>query len=433
MPTAIEARLRGRLQRARIALSASDGIGRGGRLVRATGTVLAAAGPVVGLGQWCRVGAALAEVVGFRDGLTLLAPLGNGYQFQPGQSVEALGRDGWVWCGDDLRGRVLDELGNPLDGRGPWAADTARHLGGEAPAPLDRPRIDHMLPTGVRAIDAFCALGQGQRIGLFAGSGVGKSTLLGMMARGTSADVVVLCLVGERGREVGAYLETIGEECQKRTVVVASTSDRPAVCRARCADTAMTVAEFFRDQGRDVLLVMDSLTRYAHALREMGLAAGEVAAARGYPPSVFATMPRLLERAGRGMVGSITLITTVLVDGDDMEEPVADAARGLLDGHVVLARRLAERGQYPPVDIPASLSRLMPQVVTREHLEWAQKARAALSRAEEVADLAAMGAYQRGADPGLDAQVDRAEQIRAWVAQSPRELVTWDATWTGRP
>ena len=199
----IEARLRGQLRRACLALSASDGIGRSGRLVRATGTVLASAGPVVGQGQWCRVGEAMAEVIGFRDGLTLLAPLCNGVQFQPGQAVEALGRDGWVWCGRALAGRVLDELGNPLDGRGPWAADTVRHLGQEAPAPLDRPKIDRVLATGVRVMDAFCTLGQGQRIGLFAGSGVGKSTLLGMVARGTAADVVVLCLVGERGRLSG--------------------------------------------------------------------------------------------------------------------------------------------------------------------------------------------------------------------------------------
>lgn len=229
----------------------------------------------------------------------------------------------------------------------------------------------------------------------------------------------------------GDYLEVLGEGCQ--AVVVASTSDRPAVCRARCADTAMTIAEYFRDEGRQVLLVMDSLTRYAQALREVGLAAGEVAAARGYPPSVFAAMPRLLERAGRGKVGSITLIATVLVDGDDMDEPVADAARGLLDGHVVLARRLAQRGQYPPVDVSASLSRLMPQLVADEHLEWARQARAALARAEEVADLAAMGAYQRGSDPDVDAQVEWADRLQSWMAQAPQELVAWEAMWAGRP
>jgi len=422
---------RGRLRRCLAVLNSVDGVQRTGRLVRATGTLLASAGPTVGQGQWCRVGDdALAEVVGFRDGLTLLAPLDNGRRYAPGQMVEALGRDGWVWCGPGMLGRVLNEFGQPVDGRETWAASVVRHLGHAAPAPLDRPAIREPMPTGVRVIDALCTLGRGQRVGLFAGSGVGKSTLLGMVARGTAADVVVCCLIGERGREVGEYLEIL-QPAMERTVVVATTSDRPPICRARGADTAMTIAEYFREQGKSVLLLVDSLTRYAQALREIGLAAGEPPAARGYPPSVFASLPQLLERAGRTETGSITLVATVLVDGDDMDEPVADAARGLLDGHIVLSRKLAERGQYPPVDVPASISRLMAAVTSKEVQGAARAARSALSRADDTADLIAMGAYRRGADPDLDAALDLAERLNPWLRQEPEESAPWAETAAG--
>ena len=424
----LAARASARLQRCLAVLNSVDGIERRGRLVRVTGGLLTSAGPTVGQGQWCRVGDdALAEVVGFRDGLTLLAPLENGQRYAPGQVVEALGRDGWVWCGPGMLGRVLNEFGAPVDGEPMWSASVVRHLGHAAPMPLQRPAIVEPLPTGVRAIDALCTLGRGQRVGLFAGSGVGKSTLLGMAARGTDADVVVCCLIGERGREVGEYLEIL-RSALDRTVVVATTSDRPPICRARCADTAMTIAEYFREQGKNVLLLMDSLTRYCQALREIGLAAGESPAARGYPPSVFSSLPQLLERAGRTESGSITLIATVLVDGDDMDEPVADAARGLLDGHIILSRRMAERGQYPPVDVPASVSRLMPAVTNRDVQQAARAGRAALSRAEETADLIAMGAYRRGADPDLDAALDISGRLRAWLCQAPEEFSSWGDT-----
>ncbi len=298
-----------------------------------------------------------------------------------------------------------------------------------APPPaLARRPIRDVLATGVRVVDALLTLGEGQRVGLFAGSGVGKSTLLGSIARGAQADVVVCALVGERGREVSEFLEQLGEAGRKKAIVVAATSDVPALERLRSAEIATAYAEWFRDRGQKVLLVVDSITRYARALREVGLSAGEPPTRRGYPPSVFAALPRLLERAGQGGRGSITGIYTVLVEGGDLEEPVADEVRGILDGHIVLDRRLAERGRYPAVDVPASLSRLMNALVSKEHTRHAARLRALLATYETKRDLVALGAYTRGADKVLDDALAKLQGIERLLGQSPHEITAWEDT-----
>jgi type III secretion protein N (ATPase) len=365
----------------------------------------------------------LAEIVGFEAGQALAVPLGEPTGVGPDDVVEATGDCLSVAAGPSLLGRVLDGLGRPLDGK-PLPPGLARVPVDRAPPPaLSRRPVSAVLETGVRAIDGLLALGAGQRLGLFAGSGVGKSTLLGAIARGASADVVVVALVGERGREVGEFLEhALGEAGRRRSVVVVATSDAPPVERLRAAQVATAIAEHFRDLGKSVLLLVDSVTRFARAQREIGLAAGEPPARRGYPPSVFTQLPRLLERSGQGEVGTITAIYSVLVEGSDMDEPIADEVRGILDGHIVLDRRLAARGHYPAIDVLSSLSRVMPTVSSRQHVLAAQRARALLAAYEEKRDLIALGAYAKGSDARLDQAISAAPELERFLRQEPNVI-----------
>jgi FliI/YscN family ATPase len=397
-----------------------------GRVTRIVGLVIEATGLEVGLGDLCRITSqdagtsVLAEVVGFHERGVLLMPLGELDGLHPGSSVLPLGRSFGVEVCDGLLGRVLNGLGHPIDG-GPRLQHTERvPLSAEPPSPLVRQVISEPLETGVRAIDGMLTIGQGQRIGIFAGSGVGKSTLLGMIARHAKADVNVIALLGERGREVRDFLEnSLGTEGLARSVVIVATGDQAALVRARGALVATAIAEYFRDQGKQVLLMLDSVTRVAMAWREIGLAVGEPPTTKGYPPSVFANLPRLLERAGNGSVGGITGIYTVLVDGDDFNEPVADAARSILDGHVVLTRKLATAGHFPSIDVLESKSRVRDHIVTDAHRNAAN----ALVRLEaayrEKEDLVLVGAYQRGTDPQVDAALALRDPILGFLQQRP--------------
>lgn len=367
-----------------------------------------------------------AEAAGAAAGVAHLALLERA-PLAAGARVYAAGTPPLAPVGRSLLGRILDGLGRPLDGGDPPAGVRWVSAAAEPPHPLDREPISRPLPSGVRAIDGFLTLGRGQRVGIFAGSGVGKSTLLGMLARGTRADVTVIALVGERGREVRDFLEhDLGAEALRSCVVVASTGDTPAAMRICAARAATAIAEGFRDEGADVLLLFDSLTRVAMARREIGLAAGEPPTARGYPPSVFSMLPHLMERAGPGASGSITAIYTVLVDGEDMDEPIADLARATLDGHIVLRRALAAAGHYPPIDVLQSVSRLMDRVATPAHREAARRLRQLLAAYEDARDLVAIGAYSRGADPLVDRALDLLPAINAFLRQQPHEATPFD-------
>ena len=399
-----------------------------GRIDQVSGVIVEAAGVPAAMGELCRIergplGPVEAEVVGFRGATTLLMPHGNLEGIAPRQAVLALGRPFSIRTGPELLGRVLDGFGAPIDGQARLPNSMAHaRVRNEAPAPLERVAIDQPLATGVRAIDATCLLGRGQRVGIFSGSGVGKSTLLGQVTRGTDADVLVVALVGERGREVRAFLdEVLDEETRRRAVMVVATSDRPPIERFLAPFVAVTVAESFRDSGGDVLFVMDSVTRFAAAAREIGLAAGEPPTVRGYPPSFFATVPKLVERLGRSTRGSITGLLTVLLDADDPNEPVADTLRGLLDGHVFLARELAHRGHYPAIDVLASLSRLMSAVASQKHRELAQVLREALAQWRAGRDLVEIGAYRPGTNERLDRALALVPGIEAFLRQGVDE------------
>lgn len=405
-----------------------------GRVDVVSGVLVEAVGIPASMGELCRIERANgesieAEVIGFRGDRTLLMPHGNVVGLAPGQAVFALGRSFGIEVSNGMLGRVLDGFGEPLDGRPPVPAGLHRDIRQAAPLPLARASINQPLSTGVRVIDGFNTLGRGQRLGIFAGAGVGKSTLLGQVTRGTEADVVVACLVGERGREVRDFLEeTIGDEALKRTVLVAATSDRSPLERLTAPWVAVTIAEHFRDQGKNVLLVVDSITRFAHAAREVGLAAGEPPTVRGYPPSFFALVPQLLERMGRTLDGSITGLLTVLTDGDDDDDPVADALRGLLDGHIHLSRDLAQTGHFPAVDVLSSLSRLMPKLVTPEHQLHARRLRELLGAYREGRDLVDVGAYQRGMNPLLDEALERMPAIDALLRQDVNDPTPFEET-----
>jgi len=425
----------GALDRATAALRDADLHRRHGRVIDLIGLIVEATGLEAEIGEVCTIdtgrgrSAVPAEVVGFRAGRTLLMALGEATGIGPGARVSASGRQLRVDVSDDLLGRTLDGLGRPLDGLGPAGGLEAasRSVEQSPPDPLTRPRIQERVSLGVRALDALVPCGRGQRLGIFAGSGVGKSSLLGMIARSTSADVNVICLVGERGREVREFIERdLGPEGMARSVVVVATSDQPALVRIKAAFTATTIAEHFRDQGRDVMLMMDSVTRFAMAQREVGLAIGEPPATRGYTPSVFALLPKLLERSGTSPRGTITGLYTVLVDGDDMNEPIADAVRSILDGHVVLSRDLAHAGHYPAVDVLASVSRLVGEVVTADVRGAGEEVRRLMAAYRDKSDLISIGAYARGSDPLIDAAIDARGPIDSFLRQGVTELSTAD-------
>lgn len=363
-----------------------------------------------------------AEVVGIREHSTVLMPLEETVGLQAGCLVRRASLPLTVPVGPQLLGRVIDASGTPLDEKGPIHTDEGQPVHRDPPSPLDRQMIEEQLHTGVRAIDSFLSVGRGQRMGIFAGSGVGKSTLLGMIARTAEADVNVIALIGERGREVQEFIQdSLGPEGLKRSVVVAVTSDRAAMSRVKGASVATAIAEYFRDRGKDVLLMMDSVTRVATAQREIGLATGEPPTTRGYTPSVFALLPRLLERAGAGAEGTITGIYTVLVDGDDMNEPVGDAVRAILDGHIVLSRELAHANHYPAIDVLESVSRVMPRIVTDRHRDLTERARSLLADYAEAKDLIRIGAYEEGSDQKTDRAIAAYDDLTDFLQQSVGE------------
>lgn len=403
-----------------------------GEVTQVIGLTIEANGPRARLGEICHIftnpqESVPAEVVGFRDQRLILMPLGHTSGIGPGSMVQATRRLLTAEVGPGLLGRILDGLGNPMDGLGPLDGTWRYPLHGQPPDPLERQRIKEPLSVGVRAIDGLLTCGKGQRIGIFSGSGVGKSTLLGMMARNTAADVNVIALVGERGREVREFVERdLGPEGLARSVVVVATSDQPALIRLKGAYTATAIAEYFRDQGLDVLFMMDSVSRFAAAQREIGLAVGEPPATRGYPPSVFALLPRLLERTGPGKDGTITAFYTVLVEGDDMNEPVADTVRGILDGHIVLTRQLADKGHYPAIDILSSVSRVMPEVIPRSHLQAAIKIKEAVATFREMEDLINIGAYRTGSNAKVDRAIQLMDFIDGFLRQETNEVTALD-------
>ncbi len=405
---------------ARQALRTADLARRHGNVCNLIGLIIEVTGLQAEVGEVCLIGTdrpIQAEVVGFRDGRTLLMPLGELHGIGPGTRVLATGAPFRVTVGSGLLGRIVDGLGMPLDD-GPVPVGIARSTIAAPPGALSRPRISERVGMGVRALDGLVPCGRGQRLGIFAGSGVGKSSLLGMIARSTNAQVNVIALVGERGREVREFVERDLGDALEHSVVVVATSDQPALVRIKAAFTATTIAEHFRDQGADVMLMMDSVTRFAMAQREVGLAIGEPPATRGYTPSVFALLPRLLERAGTSTSGSITALYTVLVDGDDMNEPIADAVRAILDGHVVLTRSLAHAGHYPAIDVLQSVSRLVGEIVSPQVAAAGQQLRAALAVLHEKEDLVAIGAYQPGSDSGLDIALANRARIEDFLRQS---------------
>lgn len=397
-----------------------------GKVTKIIGLTIESLGPNVNMGELCKIISedisVYAEVVGFRDNRILLMPLGELTGIGLNSTVEALGHALQVPVSEELLGRVLDGLGKPIDNKGAIYSRNLYNIENHSPDPLTRSMIKEPLPIGVKAIDALLTIGKGQRLGIFAGSGVGKSTLMGMIARNTSADVNVIALIGERGREVREFLERdLGEEGLKRSVVVVATSDKPALIRQKAAKTATAIAEYFRDQGNDVLFMMDSLTRFSMAQREIGLAIGEPPVSRGYTPSVFSVMPKLLERAGNSHNGSITALYTVLVDGDDMNEPITDTARGILDGHIVLSRKLANKNHYPSIDILQSISRVMTEIIDDEHKKAANKLKATLAIYSDAEDLINIGAYSKGSNNEIDYAISKNSEIKSFLTQETDE------------
>ena len=401
-----------------------------GRVTQVIGTIIKAVVPSVKIGEVCILRQPgedfelKAEVVGFARDAALLTPLGDMYGISASTEVIPTGRSHMVPVGPGLLGRVLDGLGRPLDAkeRGPLQADKFYPVFADAPDPLSRRVIQDPLPMGVRAIDAFLTCGEGQRMGIFAAAGGGKSTLMGMLVKGAQVDVTVIALIGERGREVREFIEhELGEEGRKRAVIVCATSDKSSMERAKAAYVATAIAEYFRDQGHKVLFLMDSVTRFARAQREIGLAAGEPPTRRGYPPSVFATLPKLMERVGMNDKGSITALYTVLVEGDDMTEPVADETRSILDGHIVLSRALAAANHYPAIDVLSSASRVQNNVISAPHKAAAGRVRELMAKYNEVELLVKIGEYKRGSDLVTDEAIDKIDDIRAYLRQRTNE------------
>jgi flagellum-specific ATP synthase len=403
-----------------------------GRVVKMVGLTIEASGPAANLNDICYITGEdpkdkkIAEVIGFREKRLLLMPYDDMSGIGIGSLVENSGSSFKVPVGEELLGKTLDGLGNPMDGTKLSQCD---YYPAECapPDPLKRKIIDEVLPLGVKAVDGLLTVGKGQRIGIFAGSGVGKSTLLGMFARNTKADINVIALIGERGREVREFIERdLGEEGMKRSVLVVATSDRPALIRNKAAKTATAIAEYFRDQGKDVLLMMDSLTRFSMAQREIGLATGEPPVSRGYPPSVYAEMPKLLERAGNSDRGSITGLYTVLVDGDDFNEPITDTARSILDGHIMLSRKLAHKNHYPAIDVLQSISRVMSSIVNNEHKAAAGKLKNVLATYQDAEDLINIGAYKSGSNEDIDYAITKIKEVNSFLTQDVNQKLGFE-------
>ncbi len=404
-----------------------------GRVTQVIGLVIESIGPSASLGEVCAIKSkndetiCLAEVVGFKNNRVLSMALGDINKISPGSEIVATGRTFSIPVGRKLLGRVIDGLGYPIDGKGWIEADEMKSIYNQPPAPLERSRITQPIATGVRAIDSLLTCGKGQRIGIFAGSGVGKSTLMGMIARHSNADVNVIALIGERGREVRDFIEKeLGDSDLLKSVVVVATSDKPPLIRVKAAFVATAIAEYFRDQGFDVMFMMDSLTRVAMAQREVGLAIGEPPTTKGYTPSVFALLPKLVERAGTSLKGSITALYTVLVEGDDFNEPIADFSRSILDGHIVLSRRLANMGHYPAIEPLESVSRLMSDIVSPEHKKSAEKIIEMLATYREAEDLINIGAYVRGSNPKIDKALQMIERIMGFLKQDMKEKAEFE-------
>jgi len=405
-----------------------------GRVVGVVGLVIEVVGLDCPIGSICEINTGtekplLAEVTGFRNDKLLLMAIGSMDGIKPESAVTKIADAFMVPTGNSLLGRVIDGLGQPMDGKGPLENVFWRPSTGTPPLPLARPPIVDPLVTGVRVIDGMLTCGKGQRMGIFAGSGVGKSTLMGSIARNAKSNLSVIALIGERGREVREFIERdLGPEGLSKSVVVVSTSDQPALLRMKAALVAMSVAEYFRDCGKDVTFMMDSVTRYAMAQREIGLSIGEPPASKGYTPSVFAQLPRLLERAGRNEKGSITGYFTVLVEGDDFNEPISDAVRGILDGHIILSRALAARNHYPSIDVLNSVSRVMPAVTSKEHIQKAAYIRKNMATYEKARDLVNIGAYVSGSDPEIDSALQVMPDINAFLQQGKDEVTDFDTT-----
>ncbi|WP_349410497.1 flagellar protein export ATPase FliI [Pseudalkalibacillus sp. SCS-8] len=414
------------------AINKIDSYKRYGKVNRVIGLMIESKGPKASIGDVCYIhtGEAVdrripAEVVGFREENVLLMPFTSIHEIAPGSLVESTGKPLQIKAGKALIGKVLDGLGKPLNGTELPGGLSPQLTESSPPNPMERPRITDQISCGVRAIDSFLPLGNGQRVGIFAGSGVGKSTLLGMIARQSNADINIIALIGERGREVREFIEhDLGEEGLRKTIVVAATSDQPALLRIKGALTATTLAEHFRDQGMRVMLMMDSVTRVAMAQREVGLAAGEPPATKGYTPSVFALLPKLLERSGTSEKGSITAFYTVLVDGDDMNEPIADTVRGILDGHIVLDRDLANKGHFPSINVLKSVSRVMNNIVDKDHVKIVSKARELIASYAESEDLISIGAYKKGTSKKVDEAIAYYPRIMEFLQQGTEETVT---------
>ena len=423
------------LTRFRSALFTSDLFSYRGKIDKIVGMTVEATGIECSIGDVCNINrgpdkpTVITEVVGFRGNKVLLMPYqdieGIGY----GSSVHNIGSKLTIKVGRGMIGRVVDALGHPIDGKGDFETDDEYPINGEPSNPMDRPEIDTPIEFGVKAIDGMLTIGKGQRMGIFAGSGVGKSTLMGMIARNVKADINVIALVGERGREVGEFIDqSLGEEGMSRSVLVVATSDQPAMMRSKCALAATSIAEYFRDQGQDVLLMMDSLTRFAMAQREIGLSTGEPPVARGYTPSIYTALPKLLERSGNFEKGSITGIYTVLVEGDDANEPISDTVRGIIDGHIMLSRKIAMRNHYPAIDVLASVSRLMSTIAQPDHKEAANKIRNLMSIYQDNQDLISIGAYKSGTNPELEYAIGKMNEINEFLQQRTDEKISFDET-----
>lgn len=426
-----------KLEKYKKSLEALDLVKYTGYVSQVIGLTIEAIGPAVKIGEICKIyplkenEPIIAEVVGFKEKKVLLMPLGEMEGIGPGSKVEALGTSLKVKIGNELLGRILNGLGDPIDNKGNIIGTATYPVVGKPLNPLERTRIEKPLSLGVKAIDGLLTCGNGQRIGIFAGSGVGKSTLLGMIARNTQADINVIALIGERGREVKEFIDNdLKEEGLKKSILIVATSDQPPLVRMKGALLATAVAEYFRDQGKNVLLLMDSLTRFSMAQREVGLAIGEPPVTKGYTPSVFAVLPRLLERSGTSDKGAITGLYTVLVDGDDMNEPIADAVRGILDGHIVLSRKLANQNHYPAIDVISSVSRVMPNIVPKEQMLIANEIKQVLATFRDAEDLINIGAYVQGSNKNIDYAIQSIDAINSFLRQEVDEGIAYEESLT---